>query len=175
MYALLTLESQVFAVFGVIIYEKFLKNTEVRSIIFANVILGIVLCFLFYAQSMRWNLSWHINDLAFLIVLFALQGAVQMAFQALPILALFVKITPRKIEGTIYALMTSTWNLDQSVLQPAIGAAVNAEFVGVTQDDQSGYPTLMFIQLLTSPLGFSLLPFIPLSKQIKRSKRLRLK
>jgi hypothetical protein len=63
----------------------------------------------------------------------------------LPLLALFIKITPRKIEGTIYALMTSSFFLDISVLQPTIGAVLNNEYVGMTKDDPAGYVTLMLI------------------------------
>lgn len=169
-YALLTLESQIFSVIGVLVYDKFFKDFEVRNIIFVNVGLTIVLAFLFDGEALRWNLNWHIGDTFMLFTLFALQGAIRMAFQALPILALFVKVTPRKIEGTTYAFLTSTWNLDEGIIQPSIGSEINWEYVGVNENDQSQYPTLMFIKLLTTPLGFSLLPFIPLMKDIKRIK-----
>jgi hypothetical protein len=37
---------------------------------------------------------------------------VQIAFSTLPLMALFAKITPKRIEGTIFAFLTGTWNLD---------------------------------------------------------------
>jgi hypothetical protein len=48
-YALLTLEQQVFSVVGVIVYDLFLKNVEVRSINFVNTVLFTILNFFFYA------------------------------------------------------------------------------------------------------------------------------
>lgn len=122
---MLTLIGQVCQVIGVIIYEQFLKNVEVRTVIFWNVILSIVGAFLTYAFAMRWNKDCGISDYFFLIFTDVVFGAIQMAFSTLPILALFAKITPRRIEGTMYAFLTGTSNLDQGVLQPMMGAWIN--------------------------------------------------
>ena len=85
-------------------------------------------------------------------------------------MALFAKITPKRIEGTIFAFLTGTSNLDQSVLQPLLGNFVNL-FVGVNKDDLSGYSTLMLIALICSPIGFALVFLIPLKKDIDESKQ----
>lgn len=173
MFAMLTLIGQVCQVIGVIIYEKFLKNIEVRTVLFWNVILSIFGAFMSYTLAMRWNLAIHISDYAFLIFTDVVFGAIQMAFSTLPILALFAKITPKRIEGTMYAFLTGTSNLDQGVIQPAMGAWINNQFVGVNKDDQSGYSTLMLIALICSFFGFALLPLIPLKKNIEESQRVR--
>ena len=101
---------------GVIIYEQFLKTTEVRTVLFFNVIINIVGSFLSYSFAMRWNLSWGISDYFFLFTTDVVFGAVSMAFSTLPILALFAKITPKRIEGTMYAFLTGTSNLDGGVI-----------------------------------------------------------
>lgn len=173
MFAMLTLIGQVCQVIGVIVYEKFLKNVEVRTVIFWNVILSIIGAFLAYMLAMRWNVAIGISDYAFLIFTDVVFGAIQMAFSTLPILALFAKITPKRIEGTMYAFLTGASNLDQGVLQPAMGAWINNQFVGVNKDDQSGYPTLMLIALICSFIGFALLPLIPLKKDIDESQKVR--
>lgn len=49
MFAMLTLLGYVGQIFGVIIYEQFLKNVEVRWLLFWNVIFQIVIAFLNYA------------------------------------------------------------------------------------------------------------------------------
>ena len=89
----------------------------------------------------------------------------------LPCLALFAKITPPGIEGTVFAFLTGTWNLDQSVLQPMGGSLINAQFVGVNKDDQSGYSTLCLISLICAFLNFALLPLVALRKDIRKANR----
>ena len=43
----------------------------------------------------------------------------------LPIMALFAKITPAKMEGTIFAFLTGTKNFSNIFLSPAIGVLIN--------------------------------------------------
>jgi hypothetical protein len=74
---------------------------------------------------MRWNLSCGINDLSFLFFTNIVFGTVSIAFSTLPIMALFAKITPRRIEGTMFAFLTGTSNLDGGVIQPMMGAWIN--------------------------------------------------
>ena len=62
-------------------------------------------------------------------------------------MALFAKITPKRIEGTTYATLTGTFNLSFSVISPAMGTAINHRFVGVTAEDLSDYQTLVLINL----------------------------
>lgn len=52
-----------------------------------------------------------------------------------------------------------------------VGSFINAQFVGVNKDDQSGYSTLMLINVFTSLLGFALLPLIPKKSQIEESQK----
>lgn len=91
----------------------------------------------------------------------------------MPLLSLFAKICPKRIEGTMFAFLTGTWNLDQSVISPMMGSWINYQFVGVTKDDQSGYSTLCLISFICSFIGFALLPLIPLRKDIRKSNRQR--
>ena len=57
-----------------------------------------------------------INDYAFLIFTDVVFGAISTSFGTLPIMALFAKITPKSIEGTVFAFLTGTSNLDNSVM-----------------------------------------------------------
>ena len=167
MFAMITLIGQICSVIGVIIYENCLKDTEVRTVIMWNVILGVIGSFLNYAFAMRWNLVIGVGDYFFIIFTDVVFGAISLAFGTLPILALFAKITPRRIEGTMFATLTGISNLDASVLQPMLGTWINYQFVGVSKDDISGYPTLCLISFCCSFIGFALLPLIPLKKDIE--------
>ena len=56
MFAMIALIGQVCSIIGVLIYEQFLKTTEVRTVIMWNVILRTLGAWLQYMFAMRWNL-----------------------------------------------------------------------------------------------------------------------
>lgn len=173
MFAMITLVGSLCSMVGVVIYEAFLKEVEVRWLLFWSVIFSIIGGFFSYMLAMRWNLEIGISDLAFIYTTSVVFGALSTAFSTLPIMALFAKITPHRVEGTVFALLTGTLNLDQAVLQSLVGAYINNHFVGVTKDDQSGYPTLCLISLCCQPIGFILLFLIPLRRDIEWANRRR--
>lgn len=86
----------------------------------------------------------------------------------LPTLALFAKITPVKIEGTVFAFLTGTTNLASSVLSPMVGVWINEKFFGVTADDLSNYKNLCLVSFATCFLGFLLIPMIPTKEIIHK-------
>lgn len=143
---------------------------EVRTVLIINVAIAIVGAFLAYAFAMRWNLACGISDYFFLIFTDVVFGAIAMAFSTLPIMSLFAKITPKRIEGTIFAFLTGTSNLDAGVIQPLMGNFVNS-FVGVNKDDLSGYPTLMLVSLCCAPIGFATIFLIPTQEAIDQSQK----
>jgi len=116
MFAMITLIGQVCSIIGVVIYELALKEVEVRTVLFWNVVLGIIGSFLNYCFAMRWNLAWGISDYAFIIFTDVVFGAITTAFSTLPVMALFAKITPKRVEGTVFAFLTGTANFDAAVL-----------------------------------------------------------
>ena len=85
----------------------------------------------------------------------------------LPTLALFAKITPHRIEGTIFAFLTGTFNLANNVLSPMVGVWLNDHFVKVTADDLTGYPKLCFINFCLCFLALPFLYMIPLKEDIE--------
>jgi MFS family permease len=89
-------------------------------------------------------------------------GALGLALNILPTMALFAKICPKKIEGTTFAFLTGTTNLASSVISPMVGVYINNHFVGVNADDLSKYSHLCLISLCCTFLGFLILPLIPL-------------
>jgi len=89
-------------------------------------------------------------------------GALGLAMGTLPMMAMFAKITPKKIEGTVFAFLTGTTNLAHTVISPMVGVWINSTFVGVTTKDLSNYSTLCFIVFISSFFAFIALPLIPL-------------
>jgi MFS family permease len=117
---------------------------------------------------MRWNKLIHVNDIAFIVVTDTIFNVISMAMNTLPTMALFAKVTPPKIEGTVFAFLTGTTNLANNVISPMIGVWINQRFVGVTAENLTKYRYLCLIGLVTSLLGFLILPLIPLKSDIER-------
>jgi len=117
---------------------------------------------------MRWNQLIGVSDLVFIIFTDVVFGCLFMALLILPIMALFAKITPPGIEGTIFAFLTGTFNMCENVLGPMMGTFINKNFAGVTAKDLSNYPKLCFISFCFSFVGFIFLPMIPLKTDIEK-------
>lgn len=109
-----------------------------------------------------------INDIVWIVCTDTIFGVVSLAMNTLPTMALFAKITPAKIEGTVFAFLTGTTNLANSVLAPMVGVWINEKFVGVTAEDLSKYKQLCLIGLAYSFLGFLIIPLIPLKTDINK-------
>jgi hypothetical protein len=124
-FSLLILIGQICHIIGALIYKSYCRNTDTRWMIFFAMCVGIVSSFLSYAFAMRWNLEYGIPDLVFLMFTDVVFSVVGIILYTLPILALFAKITPPKIEGTIFAFLTGTMNLANTIISPNMGAWVN--------------------------------------------------
>jgi hypothetical protein len=149
-------------------YENQLKDIEVRTVLYWSAVVSVISSLCQYCFVMRWNKYIHVNDLAFIILTDTIFSVISMAMGTLPTLALFAKVTPAKIEGTVFAFLTGTTNLANNVISPMIGVWINQKFVGVKSDDLSKYKYLVLIGLFTSCLGFLILPLIPLKSDIER-------
>jgi Na+/melibiose symporter-like transporter len=112
MFGMIELVGQIISVAGVVLYEKTLKSLEPRYVVMIGVGVRTLGGFLNYAFAMRWNLNIGVSDYALLFFTDVVFSSVQIAFSTLPLMALFAKITPKRIEGTIFAFLTGTWNLD---------------------------------------------------------------
>jgi MFS-type transporter involved in bile tolerance (Atg22 family) len=165
-YAMFGMISKVCHILGTMYYKAYLKDTETRTVIYYSTIMcvfstGLKCCF-----ASRWNLLVGVSDVVFLVFTDVVFGCLVLAMNILPCLALFAKITPPGIEGTVFAFLTGTWNMADSVLSPMIGAQINSKFFNVTSTDLSNYPKLCFVQFACSFLGFLILPLIPSSAEI---------
>jgi Na+/melibiose symporter-like transporter len=163
---MLGIVGQITSVFGTIYYEKQLKDIEVRTLLFWSTVVSVISSLASYCFAMRWNLLIGLTDILFVVLTDTIFGTVSLALNTLPTLALFAKITPHKIEGTVFAFLTGTCNLASNVMSPIVGVYLNETFVNVTAEDLSKYNQLCLIGFITSFLGFLLLPLIPLKTDI---------
>jgi hypothetical protein len=119
------------------------------------------------AWVLRWNKDIGVNDLVFVFFTDIISGSTSMALFILPCLSLFAKVTPRNIEGTIFAFMTGMYNLSDTFLSPLIGEQINEHFVGVKKGDLSKYYILMIISFICNIATYLILPIIPLHDEVE--------
>lgn len=172
-FSLLVLIGQICHIVGALIYKAWCRNIDTRWMIFFAMVIGVLSSFLAFVFAKRWNLEWGVPDLIFLMFTDVVFSTVGVILYTLPILALFAKITPPKIEGTIFAFLTGTMNLANTIVAPNVGAFINHQFVGVNKKDLSNYPTLTLISFIGSVIIFALLPLVPTRTQIKEWKAIR--
>ena len=84
-------------------------------------------------------------------------------------MVLFAKVTPKHIEGTVFALLTGMSNLANSVLSPAAGGIVNDLFVHVTKDNltSENFVFLILIECACSLLPLLFMTLIPLRSNVE--------
>ena len=173
LFAVLVLVGQICQIVGALIYKAYCRQVDTRWMIFFGMCAGVLQAFFNYAFAKRWNLQWGIPDKVFLFVTDPVMSVVSTILYVLPLLSLFAKVTPPRIEGTIFAFLTGTWNLSRTVISPGMGSFINHQFVGVNKNDLSQYPTLCLIALLFSLVLFPLLFLIPTKRQLKEWKIVR--
>lgn len=172
-FAVVVLVGQICHIIGALMYKSFCRDVEARWLVFFGAIAVTFSTFLAFVFAKRWNLEIGIPDMVFLFFTDVVFNTIIWILVVMPLMALFAKITPKKIEGTIFAFLTGTWNLGSTVIQPQVGNFINHQFVGVNKNDLSGYPTLMFIAFVFSFFNYALLFLVPMRKQLKMWKKIR--
>ena len=123
---MLVLTGQLCHIVGALIYKAFCRNVDTRTMVFISLLTTILSNFLNFCFAKRWNKDWGIPDMVFLIFTDVVFAIISTLLYTLPIMALFAKITPKKIEGTTYAFLTGTMNFGSTVISPGIGNFINS-------------------------------------------------
>ena len=111
MFALLILVAQVCVIIGALIYKAFCRGVETRTMVLVAMIINSVGIFLAFIFAKRWNLDMGIDDIFFLFFSDVVISVLATVFFSLPIFSFFAKITPAKVEATVYAFLTGTTDL----------------------------------------------------------------
>ena len=152
MFSFLVVIGQVCHVIGALIYKEFCRAVETRQMVkyaFTVRVFGMAIDYCF---AKRYNLQIGLSDISVLFFTDVTFSTLSFTLFVLPIMALFAKITPNSIEGTIFAFLTGTKNFSNIFLSPAIGVFINKYFFGVNKTDLTHYPDLIFTALIGSIL-----------------------
>jgi hypothetical protein len=93
---------------GVLAYTWWFTNIEYRTMLLWGTYIGFVGSILCIGFILEYNKQIGISDEVYLYVTTVIFSAVYISFTMLPMAVLFVKITPKSIEGTIYAILIGT-------------------------------------------------------------------
>ena len=120
------------ALFGVFLYNAYLKKIPLKKMFFWSAILGTSLGFTQLVLVTGLNREWGISDQVFSLgdsVLLTVLGEVSF----LPVLVLAAKICPSGVEATLFAALMSVFNAG-GVVSGILGAGVTSA-LGVTSEN----------------------------------------
>ena len=120
--------------FGVMLYGMYFKEWEFRKLILYSTAIGLVGSALDLCYILKYTQNVGLPDEIYLGITSVVFGALGMAMQILPLQILFVKITPKSIEGTCYAVFVGIENFSNSILSPLIGSWLNDKYFHVTEE-----------------------------------------
>ena len=166
-YSLLTLIAFVSLMVGTFVYNKFLQAWEFRTLLQLSQVCSLLGCFFNLALVLRWNLLLGISDLAFVVLTGIISDTMSLAFSFLPTVVLFTKITPHKVEATVFACLTGAFNFSMGVGGPLLGSIICRAF-GVDSQHLDRYYELIIVQIFAVALTFMYINLVPKNEDIDR-------
>lgn len=116
--SMLNIASYISLLAGILLYQRFFKHYEIRTMLTWSVYLIFLGHFTSLFFVLRLTTYFGINDVFYVTVTTCITDTLSLAFSQLPTLVLYAKITPVHIEATVFAILTGTHNLCASVLSP---------------------------------------------------------
>ena len=107
-----------------------------------------------------------ISDIAFVISTGIVSDTMSLAFSFLPTVVLFTKITPHKVEATVFACLTGAFNFSNGVGGPLLGSIVCKAF-GVDSQHLDRYYELILVQIFAVALTFFYIKLVPKNEDIE--------
>ena len=115
-YSYISILSQITGILGTMAYGHCLKHSEVRTITMWSMVLFCINGITDYLFVIGYFSLMGVSDRFYIYGSILTFGVVGNAISFLPILALFAKIIPPKIEGTMFAFITGVSNLSYIVI-----------------------------------------------------------
>jgi glucose uptake protein GlcU len=116
---------------GSFLYHKYFTKTEFRRLMVYNTIIGLMFAPLNMLFVLRKNEEYGLPDMFVILFTDIVLDTLSQCMVLLPLMVLFAKITPKRIEATCFAFLTGTCNMT-SGMRSLVGSFVNRNFVGVT-------------------------------------------
>lgn len=129
--AMLSVIGYICLMIGSSIYHKCFSKREFRQLMVYNTIIGLLFAPLNMLFVLRKNEQYGLPDMFVILFTDVVFDTLSQCMVFLPLMVLFAKITPKRIEATCFAFLTGTCNMTSS-LRGLVGSYVNRRYVGVT-------------------------------------------
>ena len=96
---------------------------------------------------------------SFLILTECVIGSLCNAFWFIPLLSHYAKLTPRRLEGSVFALLTGMTSFSLNILAPMIGNFVNKNFLSSEVTSQNLKEQLWHLSLIAVIASILSFPF----------------
>jgi hypothetical protein len=146
---------------GSFLYQFGFHKMEFRTLTLAGIMLGLCFAPMSMLFVLRKNLEYGLPDMFVIIFTEVVSDTLGQCLHLLPLMVMFAKICPKRIEATCFAFLTGTTNLTGTI-RGLLGTLVNKMFVGVTHEDLSRYYVLVIISIATSVIPAFYIKLLPL-------------
>ena len=143
-------------VVGPIFYQKYLRDSEFRSLFMCCQIIHVTQNALILMQALRINKPlgrW--SDIFLYILTGSFANVLERLLTMIPSFIIMAKIIPPGVEAFMVSISMTIITLNQFTMRQILGTFINSRFVGVTNDTIERYWVLALIETI-----FKLLPFI---------------
>jgi folate/biopterin transporter len=130
------------SVFGIIAYNKYLKNVSFRKVMICSTLVSVTFNLLSMVLVSRLNLTLGIPDIWFCMTADALTTALA-EINSMPLLVLACEICPKNIEGTLYAFLMSVMNFGSLVSNQT--GSVLTNWLGITNNNFTNLTWMILI------------------------------
>ena len=154
-YSILLAIGQIASMVGACMYQYVFSDVPWRKFFYIVSFISIPISLTSFVVIFHWNEQWGVSSFSFLFGSEVVGDTVGFLLQ-MPILIMSAKLSPKHIEGTVYALQVSTNNIGGSV-SGQLGALLT-EYYQVTEDNMNN---LWKLTLVCTVLGLLPILFIP--------------
>ncbi len=132
MIGILSIFTFFFRLIGIYLCEKFdLYKQDMSSLYVIFIAAGLFFAPIQLLYVFRMNVELGIPDIAVLILNTLISESLCACLVVLPLIVAFTKITPKRVEGTVFAFLSGTYNT-AAMVSGISGTVFNQLFVGVT-------------------------------------------
>lgn len=151
---------------GTTLYGRYFINQEFRTALILCQVMNLLNQLSNLTYTTRLNTYLGIPDIWMLVFSGFFMEALIFAFSMLPLMVLMAKVTPPKVEATIFAFLTSTKNM-HGVLGSLVSAAIISS-LGINNEHMDRLYLFVLVQISVVWIPLILvLVFIPTKAEVK--------
>jgi hypothetical protein len=154
---------------GSALYQCGCHKKEFRTLAAYSVLLTLAFAPLNLLFVLRLNNDYGLPDMFVIVFSDVVSETISSCLVLLPLMVLFAKITPKRIEATAFAFLTGTSNFT-GTLRGFVGYLVNL-FVGVSHTDLSNYYVLVIIATIMSAAPLLYLNLLPTRGELEQQEK----